>query len=82
MEWTQNDNYQWYVDHLDILNDLYKNKIILINDCKVDYAGDSFDEVMLWALKKGLKEGSFNIQSCVNENSPFEITSPLKVVTA
>lgn len=74
------ENFDWYVENLGILLGLYPQKFIVIHNRSVVVSACSFDEADDAAHSLGLVDGTFNIQFCGDETSPYKNPNPLKLV--
>ena len=64
-------DYKWFRDNQKKLFSQFPDKFLIISDCKVLGAYDTFEEAMVEALKKR-KAGEFLIQQCVEVSSPIQ----------
>lgn len=76
------ENFDWYVQNLNILISLYPKKYIIIQDRQVLIACDSYNEALEASLAHGLESGKFNIQYCGDMDSYKRVLNPFHLETA
>ncbi len=74
------ENFDWYVENLGILSDLYPNRYVIIKDKQVVCDCLTFNEAVETAHDRGLTCGTYNIQFCGGIGSERKVLNPLRLV--
>lgn len=64
-------DYKWFLDNQAELFKKYPDKFLIISECNILGAFDTFENAMEEALKQK-KAGEFLIQQCVKDSSPIQ----------
>ena len=67
----RNIDYKWFLDNQEELFKKYPDKFLIISECNVLGAFDTFEKAMEEALKHK-KAGEFLIQKCMQDSSPIQ----------
>ena len=79
---SQSDNFHFFLENHDRLFSEYPDKMLVIQDNKVVFAEDTFDEALEKALKAGLVPGTFLIQECTEGEESYTQSFSSRVVFA
>lgn len=71
MQSARDFDYKWFKNNQKKLFSQFPDKFLIISECKVLGAYDTFEDAMIEALKKK-KAGEFLIQQCVEDSSPIQ----------
>lgn len=69
--YNRDDDYKWFKENQKELFEIYPNKFLIVSECQILGAFDTFDDAMEEALKK-MKAGEFLIQQCIEDTSPIQ----------
>ena len=67
----RNLDFKWFLDNQEVLFKKYPNKYLVIAECNVLGAYNTFEKAMEEALSKK-KAGEFLIQECVQNSVPIQ----------
>lgn len=79
---SQSENFHFFLENHDKLYTEYPDKMLVIQDKKVVFAEDTFDEALDKALKAGLLPGTFLIQECTEGEGSYTQSFSSRVVFA
>lgn len=79
---SQSEDFKYFLDNHNDLYSEYPNKMLVIQDKKVVFAEDTFQEALNKALENGLMPGTFLIQECTEGEESYTQSFSSRVVFA
>ena len=79
---SQSEDFDWFVENHEKLYESYPDKILVIQNKSVVFAGETFEEALGLACSNGLELGTFIIQECSQGEECYTQSFSSRVVFA